>query len=93
VNERRRPRWIVATVPALVVMMNWTVVVKHLAPPPFALSLAARGEPALEWTFWKLLWFTNEVHVLVLFVCLLYVLLGPGRRDLEKGTGDPGEVR
>ncbi len=37
---------------------------------------------APEWTFWKLLWFTNKVYVLLFFLCLLYVLLGPGRRDL-----------
>ncbi len=38
---------------------------------------------APEWTFWKLLWFTNKVYVLLFFLCLLYVLLGPGRRDLR----------
>ena len=39
---------------------------------------------APEWTFWKLLWFTNKVYVLLFFLCLLYVLLGPGRRDLQR---------
>ena len=38
---------------------------------------------APEWTFWKLLWFTNKIYVLLFFLCLLYVLLGPGRRDLR----------
>ena len=139
-----RPRWIVATVCALVVMITWTLVVKCLAPLLFDLSLTLAGEGrpgghgsaalagagvmwdlwplthlglavalwqrhrlawiygvtlalaesavvltkfffylrAPEWTFWKLLWFTNKVYVLLFFLCLLYVLLGPGKRDL-----------
>lgn len=141
-----RPRWIVATVFALVVMISWTLVVKYLVPLLYALSLALAGESAgdtplaltgagvmwdfwplthlalaiglwrraswvwlygvglalaesavvgmkffyflraPEWTFWKLLWFTNKVYVLLFFLCLLYVLLGPGRRDLQAGA-------
>lgn len=141
-----RPRWIVATVFALVVMITWTLVAKYLAPLLFDLALALHGEGgdaggggrsaalagagvmwdfwplthvalavglwrrhrlvwiygvtlalaesavvltkfffflrAPEWTFWKLLWFTNKVYVLLFFLCLLYVLFGPGRRDL-----------
>ncbi len=141
-----RPRWIVATVFALAVMISWTLVVKYLVPLLYALSLALSGEDAgampsalagagvmwdlwplthvalalglwwrarwvlrfgvvlaiaesavvgakfffflraPEWTFWKLLWFTNKVYVLLFFLCLLYVLLGPGRRDLASGA-------
>jgi hypothetical protein len=141
-----RPRWIVATVFALVVMITWTLVAKYLAPLLFDLALALQGDDggsggsggggalagagvmwdlwplahialavglwrrhrlvwiygvslalaesavvltkfyfflrAPEWTFWKLLWFTNKVYVLLFFLCLLYVLLGPGRREL-----------
>ncbi len=146
-----RPRWIVATVFALVVMITWTLVAKYLAPLLFDLALALHGESggsggrsgalagagvmwdlwplthlalafglwrrhrlvwiygvtlalaesavvltkfffflrAPEWTFWKLLWFTNKVYVLLFFLCLLYVLLGPGRRDLG-ARPDPG---
>ena len=146
-NPGPRPRWIVATVFALVVMISWTLVVKYLVPLLFGLSLALSGEGAggpggsgsaalagagvmwdlwplthvvlaillwqrqrfvwiygvtlaiaesavvltkfffylraPEWTFWKLLWFTNKIYVLLFFLCLLYVLLGPGRRDLR----------
>lgn len=138
-----RPRWIVATVLALVVMISWTLAVKYLVPLLYGLSLALSGESAgdspqalagagvmwdlwplthlvlaiglwqrigwvwrygvvlalaesavvgakfwfflraPEWTFWRLLWFTNKLYVLLFFLCLLYVLLGPGRRDLE----------
>jgi len=152
VNERPQPRWVVATVVGLVVMVTWTVVVKVLVPLLFELSLVLTVEPvgapqalhgagvmwdlwplahlllavglwrrhrfvraygvtlalsesavvatkfflflrAPEWTFWKLLWFTNKVYVLVFFLCLLYVLLGPGKRDLVEpaGDSDPGE--
>lgn len=151
-NERPHPRWVVATIVGLVVMITWTVVVKYLVPLLFELSLALTTEPgeapqalhgagvmwdfwplthlllavglwrrhrfvraygvtlalaesavvvtkfslflrAPEWTFWKLLWFTNKVYVLVFFLCLLYVLLGPGKRDLVEPAGnlDPGE--
>lgn len=149
-NARPRPRWIVATVIALVVMITWTVVVKYLVPLLFALALAANGEPAPafaalrgagvmwdfwpvshlllavglwrrhrfvraygvtlalaesavvgtkfylfleapEWSFWKLLWFTNKVYVLVFFLCLLYVLLGPGKQDLATRAGEPDQ--
>jgi hypothetical protein len=38
---------------------------------------------APEWSFWKLLWFTNKVYVLAFFLCLLAVLLGPGRRSFD----------
>lgn len=148
-NRGPRPRWIVATVFALVVMISWTLVVKYLVPLLYGLALALHGEggnlepatPAAlagagvmwdlwpvthlalaiglwrrtrwvrtfgvglaiaesavvatkftfflrapEWTFWKLLWFTNKIYVLLFFLCLLYVLLGPGRRDLEPGA-------
>jgi len=37
---------------------------------------------APELGFWRLLWFTNKLYVLVFFACLLAVLLGPGRRAL-----------
>jgi hypothetical protein len=37
---------------------------------------------APELGFWRLLWFTNKLYVLVFFGCLLYVLLGPARRQL-----------
>jgi hypothetical protein len=38
---------------------------------------------APEPTFWRLLWFTNKLYVMLFFACLLFVLLGPGRRDLR----------
>ena len=41
----------------------------------------ARYLAAPEWSFWKLLWFTNKIYVLAFFLCLLTVLLGPGRKD------------
>lgn len=145
-NGQPRPRWLVATVFALVVMISWTLVVKYLVPILFGLSLALAGDAAgggsaalagagvmwdlwplthvvlavalwhrrrfawiygvtlalaesavvltkfffylraPEWTFWKLLWFTNKVYVLLFFLCLLYVLLGPGKRDLHEGA-------
>ena len=34
-----RPRWIVATVLALVVMISWTLAVKYLVPLLYGLSL------------------------------------------------------
>jgi hypothetical protein len=37
---------------------------------------------APELGFWRLLWFTNKLYVIVFFAALLGVLLGPGRRDL-----------
>jgi len=40
---------------------------------------------APEWSFWKLLWFTNKIYVLAFFLCLLAVLLGPGRRSFDGG--------
>jgi len=43
----------------------------------FALFLRAP-----EWTFWKLLWFTNKVYVLLFFLWLAGWLLGPGRAAL-----------
>jgi len=130
-----RPRWLVAAVFGLVVMLAWTVVVKYAVPLHWAwaellagrdpgaapvmwdawplahLALAlllwrrhrmawlagvvvAAAEVAVvatkfffflrapELTFWKLLWFTNKVYVLLFFAWLLAVLVGPGRRDL-----------
>jgi hypothetical protein len=44
----------------------------------FALYLRAP-----EWSFWKLLWFTNKIYVLAFFLCLLAVLLGPGRKAFD----------
>lgn len=32
--------------------------------------------------FWRLLWFSNKLYVIVFFAWLLAVLLGPGRRHL-----------
>lgn len=131
-----RPRWLVATVFGLVVMIVWTVVVKYAVPLHWAWAerLAGRDPGAsrimwdlwplahallagLLWTrhrtawaagvtisavevavvstkfahflrapeldFWRLLWFTNKLYVLLFFACLLYVLLGPGRRSLR----------
>jgi hypothetical protein len=47
-----------------------------------AVKLAAyAGAPDLS--FWKLLWLSNKIYVLAFFACLLYVMLGPGRRDLR----------
>jgi hypothetical protein len=43
----------------------------------------ARFLAAPEWSFWKLLWFTNKIYVLAFFLCLLAVLLGPGRRSFD----------
>ena len=44
----------------------------------FALYLRAP-----EWSFWKLLWFSNKIYVLAFFVCLLTALLGPGRSSFD----------
>jgi hypothetical protein len=38
---------------------------------------------APELTLWKLLWLTNKLYVLALFLCLLCVLAGPGRAPLS----------
>ena len=45
-NRQERPRWIVATVFALVVMISWTLVVKYLVPLLFGLALALAGDDA-----------------------------------------------
>jgi len=134
-NPIARPRWVTATVFALVVMIVWTVVVKYLAPLLWSLStaLAGAGGPAPvmwdfwplthlalavmlwrgsrfaweygvalavaesavvlakfalylrapDWSFWKLLWFSNKIYVLAFFLCLLTVLLGPGRVSFD----------
>ncbi len=37
---------------------------------------------APEWSFWKLLWFTNKLYVLAFFLLLAAWLLGPGRAAL-----------
>lgn len=39
---------------------------------------------APEWSFWKLLWFSNKIYVLGFFLCLLTVLLGPGRNSFDE---------
>jgi hypothetical protein len=39
---------------------------------------------APEWSFWKLLWFSNKIYVLAFFIALLAMLLGPGRRDFDR---------
>ena len=44
----------------------------------FALFLSAP-----EWSFWKLLWFTNKVYVLLYFVLLVALLLLRRRRDFD----------
>lgn len=44
----------------------------------FALFLRAP-----EWTFWKLLWFTNKIYVLVFFAVFAGWLFGPGRAALR----------
>lgn len=132
-----RPRWVTATVFALVVMIVWTLTVKYLAPLLWSLSRALAGadEPAPvmwdfwplthlalalllwrgarfawefgvalavaesavviakfalylrapDWSFWKLLWFSNKIYVLAFFLCLLTVLLGPGRSSFDTG--------
>jgi hypothetical protein len=43
----------------------------------FALFLRAP-----EWSFWKLLWFTNKIYVLAFFLWLGAWLLGAGRAAL-----------
>ena len=42
---------------------------------------------APDYSVWKLLWFTNKIYVLAFFLCLLTVLLGPGRRSLRPAKG------
>ena len=53
-----RPRWLVAAVFGLVVMMTWTVVVKYVVPLAwFAAERAAGRAPAaapVMWDFWPL---------------------------------------
>jgi len=45
---------------------------------------------APEWTFWRLLWFTNKIYVLGFFVVFLVALLrwrsAPGESIDERGT-------
>jgi hypothetical protein len=43
----------------------------------------ARFLAAPDWSFWKLLWFSNKVYVLAYFLALLAVLLGPGRSAFD----------
>jgi hypothetical protein len=38
---------------------------------------------APEWTFWKLLWLTNKVYVLLFFGALAAVVVARGRRDFD----------
>lgn len=137
-----RPRWLVATVAGLGVMIVWTLVVKYLAPLHWywAERLAGReiaGAPVMwdlwplahaamavglwrgaRWAwpfgvavsavevavvatkfylylrapqldFWRLLWFSNKVYVIVFFACALYVLLGPGRAHFANAKSAP----
>jgi hypothetical protein len=61
----RRPRWgwgYAVTVAALESAVVLTKFVVYLRAPDLG--------------FFRLLWFTNKVYVLALFLCLLYVLLG-----------------
>lgn len=134
-----RPRWLIATVVAVVVMITWTLVVKYLVPilwfwserfagrepaavpvmwdlwPLAHLVLAvalwrrtpwarayALAVAAIESTIvvvklglylkspdlglWGLLWLTNKIYVLALFLCLGSVLLGPGRDAFRPGS-------
>lgn len=137
-----RPRWLVATVAGLGVMIVWTLVVKYLAPlhwywaerlagreiarPPVMWDLWPLAHAAMavglwrgarwawpfgvavsavevvvvaakfylylrapELDFWRLLWFTNKVYVIVFFACALYVLLGPGRAHFARAPSAP----
>lgn len=134
-----RPRWLVATVAGLGVMIVWTLGVKYLVPLhwfwaerlagrelaaapvmwdlwPLAHAVMAVGlwrrtpwawgfgvavsavEIAVvatkfwfylrapELDFWRLLWFTNKVYVILFFACALYVLLGPGRAHFARAA-------
>ena len=70
----RRTRWIWGYALAVALVESAVVIAKfvgYLSAP--------------ELSFWKLLWFTNKIYVLALFLCLIYVLLGPGRRALRAG--------
>jgi hypothetical protein len=137
-GETARPRWLVATVAGLLVMIVWTVVVKYVAPlhwfwaerlagraiaaPPVMWDLWPLAHAAMavglwrgarwawgfgvavsaaeiavvatkfffylrapELDFWRLLWFTNKLYVILFFACALYVLLGgPGRAHFAR---------
>ena len=73
----RRTRWAWRYALAVALVESAVVISK------FALYLRA---PELD--FWKLLWFTNKLYVLAFFLCLIYVLLGPGKRALRaEGEG------
>ena len=43
----------------------------------------ARFLAAPDWSFWKLLWFSNKVYVLLYFVLLVALLLLHRRRDFD----------
>jgi hypothetical protein len=60
-----------------------TGVVLAAAESAVVIAKFVRFLAAPEWSFWKLLWFTNKVYVLGFFLCLLAVLLGPGRRSFD----------
>jgi hypothetical protein len=68
----RRARGVWAYALAVAVVESGVVIVK---------LASYLGAPEL--TLWKLLWLTNKVYVLALFLCLLYVLVGPGRAPLR----------
>jgi hypothetical protein len=43
---------------------------------------------APDWSFWRLLWFTNKLYVLAFFILLLVLLLRPAARaGLRRGDG------
>jgi hypothetical protein len=73
----RRASWTWAFAAAVAVAEIAVVTVK------FALFLRAP-----EWTFWKLLWFTNKVYVLVFFAVLAGWLFGPGRAALRPARAE-----
>jgi hypothetical protein len=68
----RRARWIFGYALAVAAIESAIVVAK------LALYLRA---PRLD--LFGLLWLTNKLYVVALFLCLLYVLLGPGRKALR----------
>jgi hypothetical protein len=66
-----RPRW---AFPFALAVAFWEIAVVTVK---FASFLRAP-----EWTFWRLLWFTNKIYVLAFFLALAFWLVRRGRQAL-----------
>jgi hypothetical protein len=69
----RRARWIWPYALAVALVESAVVIAKFIG-----------FFRAPELSLWRLLWFTNKIYVLALFLCLTALLLGPGRRTLRR---------